>query len=133
AVVPAAPAPTVMHRPRDPGLIAFISLSSIEVESDDVRGPVSGDLSVAVGGGDVAIDGEIDADRADADLFGRRYEVDQASAYFDGSNDPLIDVELIHKFPDLTLRVQVGGRASKPTLALTSEPAIYSEDQLFGF
>jgi len=77
--------------------------------------------------------GDIEADRGDLDLFGSRYTVDHAAVHYDGSTDPLLDISVVHDFPDVTTRTQVSGRLSAPKLAMTSEPAIYSQGQLLGF
>jgi hypothetical protein len=66
-------------------------------------------------------------------LFDRRYRLDRAVVRFDGGVDPMVDVQIRHEFPELTLYAEVRGRLSAPRLALRSEPATYSEGELLGF
>jgi translocation and assembly module TamB len=61
------------------------------------------------------------------------YRIERASVRFDGPIDPVLDVKLIKDLPQLTMFVEVRGRASKPDLHLTSRPATYTEGQLLTF
>ncbi|MEZ4367946.1 MAG: translocation/assembly module TamB domain-containing protein [Kofleriaceae bacterium] len=121
------------QRPRRPYLIATLELGPTRVETTEVEGVVRGRLVATVGEDAIAIDGDIRAERAELDLFDRRYRVERAEVHFDGSDDPVLDVVVTHDFPTLSLRVAVGGRLSAPTLRLTSDPPSYSEGQLLSF
>jgi translocation and assembly module TamB len=52
---------------------------------------------------------------------------------FDGSTDPMLDVEITNTFPEVVAITRVRGRASDPELELTSDPAVYTDAQLLGF
>ena len=132
APTPIRPPARLAHGARDPALVATVDIQPAHVKSPEFRGDVGGALTVAVGDG-LSLDGALAATRADVDLFGRRYVVDRAAVHFDGSTDPVLDVALSYDFPDVTLYAKIGGRQSKPEIALTSSPASYTQDQLFGF
>jgi autotransporter translocation and assembly factor TamB len=120
------------HVPEHPWLVTAITIGPTTIEADEAQGVITGKLGLSIGD-DVALDGTIEAVRADAEIFGRRYQVDHASVAFDGEPDPMLNVRLIHDFTDVTLMADVSGRASKPDLALSSDPGIYTQGQLLGF
>ena len=108
------------------------------IESADARGVIHGKLDVSlgqapVGGSPIGVVGDITAQRGEVELFDRRYQVDRAEAHFDGSIDPQLDIRITYDFPDVTTVTEIHGRLSKPELALSSEPGIYSQGELLGF
>jgi hypothetical protein len=123
----------VAATPIDPFLVAHIVLHDTKVEADQFRTTVHGDVKMSVDANTVGMTGTIAASGGNVELFARRYRVDRGSVYFDGSIDPLLDIELSYDFPDVTTVTQVRGRLSKPELVLTSNPGIYNETQLLGF
>ncbi len=125
--------PMERRRPDRPAFIARLRLYSTYVESDEIRGLVKGSVELTSDAEAVGIVGKIEADRGNLDLFGRRYQLDRASVRWDGSTDPLLDVQITHDFPEVTTVTQVRGRASKPELLMTSSPGGYSQGQLLGF
>jgi autotransporter translocation and assembly factor TamB len=120
-------------QPARPALIARIVIARTKIESDELRGTIRGKITVTADGETVGVVGAIEADRGDLDLFGRRYRVDRAGVRFDGTTDPILDVQIVHDFPEVTTITQVRGRASKPRLIMRSEPASYTQGQLLGF
>ena len=111
-----------------------LEIRPIQVESDEFRGRVSGALEATLGGDRVVVTGRVAASRGDVMLFERRYRIDRASVRFDGGIDPILDILLVHEFPQqLTLRVAISGRLSDPQLALSADRGGYSEAQLLGF
>lgn len=119
--------------PVQPTLIANIKIGPTRVESEEVRGIIRGNLQVTADMKAIGLLGSIEADRGDLDLFGRRYRVERAAVRFDGGIDPILDVQLVYDFPDVTTITQVRGRLSKPRLIMTSNPSSYSQGQLLGF
>jgi autotransporter translocation and assembly factor TamB len=119
--------------PSDPILVAKVTLRPIRVESEEFRGDIRGQVEIRADGDSIGMVGGIEADRGDLDLFGRRYQVERAGVHFDGSIDPLLDVRIIHEFPEVTTVTEVHGRASKPELMMSSDPGTYSQGQLLGF
>lgn len=119
--------------PRHPSIIANITLHPTNVKSPELRSVVHGKVSVTADAESLGLVGSIEADRADLDLFGRRYEVEQAAVHFDGSTDPLLDLRITHDFSDASTITVVRGRLSKPVLMMSSDPGIYSQGQLLGF
>ncbi|HTR49148.1 MAG TPA: translocation/assembly module TamB domain-containing protein [Kofleriaceae bacterium] len=126
------PLPKSPPRARQPDLVAVVQFRSMHVTSNEFRGDISGSLNVSVGDR-VSFDGSVNASKADVDVLGRRYVVEHAALHFDGTDDPMLDIALSYDFPDVTLYAKIGGRASKPTVALTSSSSSYTQDQLFGF
>ncbi|HET9989634.1 MAG TPA: translocation/assembly module TamB domain-containing protein, partial [Kofleriaceae bacterium] len=97
-----------------------------------VRGAASGELQLSLGQGSVGLDGEIDATRGDIDLLGGRSYVDHAAVIFDGTIDPRLDVKINRDLDSLTVNAVISGRASKPEINLTSEPAgPYTQGELY--
>jgi translocation and assembly module TamB len=119
--------------PEEPMLVATITVKNARVESKEVRGDVTGKLTVSLDNREIGIVGNIRLGRGDLDLFDRRYVIDRAALNFDGSTDPLLDVRITHDFPDVTTVTEVHGRMSKPELVMSSQPPTYSQAELLGF
>jgi uncharacterized protein involved in outer membrane biogenesis len=125
--------PMTKSPPKKAIIVANITLAPTYVESTEVRGVIHGKITLSADAESVGINGTIEADRGDLDLFGRRYQVERAAVVFDGTTDPRLDLRIIHDFPDVTTRTRVRGRLSKPELVMSSDPPIYSQSQLLGF
>ncbi|HSD85894.1 MAG TPA: translocation/assembly module TamB domain-containing protein, partial [Kofleriaceae bacterium] len=128
------------RRPRTkPWLVANIDIGPTKVYVDDPNalfdGVARGSLVLTIG--DVVnLNGAISTERGVVDVLGRRYQLDHAVVDFDGTDgtlDPRLDIKLIHDFKDLTLTVDIEGRASNPVPHLSGDPATYTEGQLFAF
>ena len=136
----AFPVPRVVswdRAPRRPWLIVDVELqpTRIVVPEFAVLASAVGKVTVSVGD-TVGLDGEISVERGNADVLGHRYRVELARVTFDGTIDPRFEVQLAHDFPDVTTFVRLSGRLSaldEVERELTSDPAIYSENQLLGF
>jgi hypothetical protein len=143
---PRSARPATSARPAEPALIVDLHLGPTQVTSDLARAEIHGDLELTFGAAEtaapndsvtrgfadaIAYDGSIVTDRGDVDIFEHRYQIEHARADFDGTDDPLLDVQLSYRLPDTTMYVGVGGRASDPKLALSADPAICAEDTLF--
>jgi|GEM_PF-3198795 len=120
-------------RPSDPLLELALTIDPVTVVSSQFRGEVGGKLDIVVGTDGASIDGRIGVPRGNVVLFERRYTLRDAGVVFDGSIDPLLEIQLEYEFPQLQMKVVVGGRVSKPTLTLSSTPSTYTEGQLLGF
>jgi hypothetical protein len=125
--------PMARQAPEHPIFVVTIDLRSMRVKSEEFRGVIRGKVELRADGQAVGMFGGIEADRGDLDLFGRRYYVDQAGVRFDGSLDPLLDLRITHDFSDVTTITEVHGRASKPELAMSSDPGTYTQGELLGF
>jgi uncharacterized protein involved in outer membrane biogenesis len=123
------------HRklPERPMFVAKIKVSHTHVESKEVRGYVNGRLSVALDDHEIGVVGNVWLGQGDLDLFDRRYVIERAALHFDGSTDPVLDVRIVHDFPEVTTMTEVHGRMSKPELQMSSSPATYSQAELLGF
>ena len=123
----------VAAAPKHPIIVVHVVLHDTNVESDQFRTTLKGDITLAADATAVGMTGSIVGLGGDVDLFDRRYRVERAAVRFDGTVDPLLDVRITHDFPDVTTITQVRGRGSKPELELSSEPGMYSKSQLLGF
>lgn len=116
-----------------------LASTSIDVAEYGVRGAIIANEPLRLLLGDhIGLDGKISIEYGTAnDIFGRSYEIEQNDLVnFDGTIDPTIDLQLTHRFPELTLRVSVQGRLSDadfPTARFTADQGTYSEAELFGF
>ncbi|HUJ61093.1 MAG TPA: translocation/assembly module TamB domain-containing protein, partial [Kofleriaceae bacterium] len=119
--------------PPEPVIVAHVTLHPTQVQSEEVRTVIAGKLAITADARSVGVTGTISAERGDLDLFGRRYTVDRASAYFDGTTDPVLDIRIFYNFTDVTTITEVRGRLSKPELVLSSNPGTYTQAQLVGF
>lgn len=123
------------HRapPEAPIFEADLHVTNTHVESTEVRGYVNAKLHVTMDNHEMAVVGGVWLTGGDLDLFDRRYQVDRAALHFDGSLDPVLDVRILHDFPDITTITEVHGRMSKPELVLSSSPNTFSQAELLGF
>jgi len=91
-------------------------------------------LDVTIGDS-VSVVGRIEIDAGDVDFLGRRYLITPVTSAvtFDGSVDPLLEIQMSYGFPSMTLTADVRGRVSSPDPHLSADVAGYSDDQLFAF
>ncbi|MCX5745090.1 MAG: translocation/assembly module TamB domain-containing protein [Proteobacteria bacterium] len=127
----------VRPAPMKPWLVAQVDIGSTTINADELRGSVHGDLELSLGdtpqGLSIGMLGLVEAEQGIADVFGHRYQLDHANVTFDGTSDAQLDIRIVHDFPTVTLIADVGGRVSNPILAMSSDPAQYTEGQLLGF
>lgn len=129
------PPPTSIHldAPEHPWLVVNVDVAPTEVIADEIRAVVKAkDLTLSYGD-ELGLDGDIDMDRGDVELFGRRYDVELALLVFDGGTDPELNVSISHAFPEVTTYTDISGRLSEPVLSLHADPQLYSQGQLLGF
>ena len=119
--------------PDDPVLVGNITVHPMQVIDEAMRGVIAGQITMTSDRDAFGIVGSFHAERGDLDLFGRRYVLDRGSVYFDGSADPLLDIKLSHDYPEVTTTTTLHGRLSKPVLAMTANPGVFSQGQLLGF
>ncbi|MEO6771955.1 MAG: translocation/assembly module TamB domain-containing protein [Kofleriaceae bacterium] len=130
---PAGTGPQAPPAPESPGLIVHIQLDPVKVESEQFRTTLHGKLTMTTDAHTVGVVGTVEAVSGDLELFGRRYRIERAAVIFDGTLDPRISVRITHDFPDVQTITEVRGRLSKPDLILSSDNALYSQEQLLGF
>jgi hypothetical protein len=118
---------------RAPILVAEINLAPTQVTSKELRSRFAGKLEVSVGRGDPRIEGQIRGEEGFVEILGRRYRILYASARFSGTPEPNLEIRIAHDFPEVTVYVDVSGTPGEPRIALSSEPAVYSENQLLSF
>jgi len=124
------------HKAEKPWLLMKVILRPADVivdQSDvNVRLVAKGKLDVEVGQG-ITVKGAITTETGVVDVLGRRYRLEQGVVDFDGSLDPNLDILMVHDFKNLTLTVEVHGRASDPDPRMSGDPGIYTEGQLLSF
>jgi len=132
--------------PAHPWLVLDVRTPPIRFDAPELSqvvamaGTVQTDLLKVSIGDTLGVTGKVRLDSDDVEVFGRRYLVeptrDESSGLiFDGTLDPRIKIAMSYQFPDLTLHVDVSGRASKldPFKFSSDPPGLYTQDQLFGF
>jgi hypothetical protein len=124
------------HQAEKPWLVTRIEIQPTDVIVDDsdvrVRLVARGKLDVQVGQG-ITVNGAIRTVSGTIDVLGRRYRLDQGLVDFDGSLDPRLDIRMVHDFKNLTLTVDVRGRASDPDPRMSGDPGTYTDGQLLSF
>jgi hypothetical protein len=137
--VDAAPKVAAYQRPPPsrPWLVANIKIlpTTVEVQDDQyqVSGRASGKLALSVGGDGIGAEGAIDAERGDIQLFGQRSQLDFGTVTFDGTLDPLLEIQVARDLGSINVAVDVGGRASAPTVVFTSDTGSYSQGELLAY
>ncbi|MBA2539321.1 MAG: translocation/assembly module TamB domain-containing protein [Deltaproteobacteria bacterium] len=118
----------------------FVDSTQIEVEQFGVTAAVMAREPLRLRIGDtIGLDGKISVIYGSAkDLFGRKYEIEQNDiVFFDGTIDPIIDLQMSTQMREMRLTVIVQGALSDPRFPdprFVAEPAgQYNRDQLFGF
>jgi len=123
--------------PAHPWLVANVKIGATPLDVQDVqyqvRGVVSGHLVLSVGGDDIGLDGEIDAQRGDIELLGQRSQLDHGAVVFDGTIDPLLNIQVDRDLSDMIVSCQVTGRVSKPIINFTSDTSGYSQGDLLAY
>ncbi len=78
------------------------------------------------------ITGSLSPQRGTFSLLGSDFDLKGGAITFDGGAnlDPRLDLRAVHSGNDITATVNIGGRASKPEIALTSSPALPQEEIL---
>lgn len=99
------------------------------------RSEVTTRLDLLLGAALPEIRGHVQIDRGFVELFGRRWEVQEARAVLDGAvpADPRLDVRLVHEFETATVTIAIRGKASEPQVTLTSDDTRFDQSQLLGF
>ncbi len=121
------------HRPTRPWLRGRITIEPMTVQTEELRGRISGAVTLLVGDDGLLVDGVIAVKEGSLVLFDRRYRVERAELTLAGGANPVVDIQLVHDFPQMTLFVSITGRVKDPDLRLSSRPSSYSEGQLLGF
>ena len=123
--------------PAHPWLVANVNIGATPLDVQDVqyqvRGVVSGHLVLSLGGDDIGLDGEIDAQRGDIELLGQRSQLDHGAVVFDGTIDPLLNIQVDRDLSDMIVSCQVTGRVSKPIINFTSDTSGYSQGDLLAY
>lgn len=120
--------------PSKPWLVTDISLGRTTVDVEDeqynVKGAITGHLTLSLGGDGIGLDGPIDAERGDIQLLGQRSSLDHGSVVFDGTIDPLLNVRVVRDLTDMTVTCEVEGRLSKPDVKFSTDSGSYSQGDL---
>ena len=76
--------------------------------------------------------GSMDLSRGEFTFLGETFPLNSGQVLFTGGGeiDPELSVVAARTTADITARVEVGGRASSPTIRLTSEPVLPEDEVL---
>lgn len=93
---------------------------------------MAGDLALVLHQGRPRVEGSLRAVRGTFSFVGSRFTVERGVATFYGTEepDPNLDILLSHQKGDVRALVRVTGRASSPSIDLTSEPPMEEADIL---
>ncbi|HEY6878726.1 MAG TPA: translocation/assembly module TamB domain-containing protein, partial [Polyangiales bacterium] len=92
---------------------------------NDLSAEVSADLSV--GYPDLTLEGRVEIDRGNFELYGKRFELRESRLSFDASEslDPLVSINAVYQSGGDEIGVRVEGRLSAPRISFShSNPAI---------
>ncbi|MEO8701919.1 MAG: translocation/assembly module TamB domain-containing protein, partial [Kofleriaceae bacterium] len=108
----------------------------LEVEEYGAIAYLGADNLKLLVGDHIGLDGKIVIERGDAEnIFGRQYQIAQHEVVtFERNLDPIVNLEMSHRFPELTLTMKVQGSPSDkefPKPRFSSDNSQYSENQLF--
>jgi autotransporter translocation and assembly factor TamB len=107
----------------------------VPIRSADLNANLVADLTVAQADGPPTTSGFVEVTSGTVNLFGRQWTIDNADVRFAAGRDrrPRLDVRVRHDFPNVTVYVAVSGSPEDPRVRFSSDPAIFSQDQLIGF
>ncbi len=103
------------------------------IRRDDANIELAADLRLdKASGGPLLITGNVRLVRGWYAFQSRRFELDEGYITFDGTNppDPYFAITATHRTGQYRILVEIGGTAEKPTLTLSSEPALDQADIL---
>ncbi len=108
---------------------------TVPIRSADLNANLVADLTVAQADGPLTTSGFVEVRSGTVNLFGRQWTIDNADVRFAAGRDsrPRLDVRVRHDFPNVTVYVAVSGSPENPRVRFSSDPGIYSQDQLIGF
>ncbi len=107
----------------------------LPIRSPDLNANVVADITVAQSDGAPLTTGFVEVTSGTVNLFGRQWVIDNADVRLAAGRDtePRLDIRVRHDFPTVTVYVSVSGPPSNPRVRFSSDPGIYSQDQLIGF
>ncbi len=78
----------------------------------------------------VRIIGDISVIRGTYENFGKLFRIEEGNVSFSGGQeiDPFLDIIALHRVSDVNVYINIGGRASKPKIDLTSDPSMSETD-----
>lgn len=92
---------------------------------------LAGELGVTIAGGQLGIEGVVEAEGGTVELLGKRYEVERAQLAFDGApDDPELHLRVTRRIGKATIAVVIEGTAKNPSVRLSCEPPVYDQAQL---
>ena len=106
--------------------------SQIFVRGRGLDSEWGGALKVSGSASSARVEGQIESRRGALDLIGRIFTLERGRIVFSGGQrvDPSLDLRLVRSANDLTGRILIDGRASRPRLRFTSNPALAEDEVL---
>ena len=78
----------------------------------------------------IRIIGNISVIRGTYENFGKVFRIEEGNVSFSGGQkiDPFLDITALHRVSDTNIYINIGGRASEPTIKLSSNPSMSETD-----
>jgi hypothetical protein len=105
----------------------------IPIYGDEINAVADVELKINNDSGTMEMAGYATVGNGYLNLFGKRWDIQQARIDFIPGEDPRLQVELTHDFETAMVYVRVMGSPEQPELLVTSDPPIYDEAQLLMF
>lgn len=115
--------------------IRIRTAGQLPIRSTDLNANLVADIVIAQSDGVPATTGFVEITSGTVNLFGRQWVIDTADVRLAAGRDnaPRLDVRVRHDFPSVSVFVSVSGSPENPRVRFSSDPGIYSQDQLIGF
>jgi translocation and assembly module TamB len=106
--------------------------SAVFVRGRGLQAEVGGNLRLRGSGAAAAIEGALDLRRGTFEVAGQRLNFSRGTLSFDPGVgiDPTLDMDASTSAGGVTANIHIGGRASGPTLALSSDPPLPQDEIL---
>ena len=117
-----------------PGMVIALAVAveaenQIYVQGRGLDAEFKADLDVAGTTDEPAVTGEVSLVKGELSALGETFELAKASVTFDGTTDPLLDIQARRERTGFVALVNITGRPSEPKLELSSEPPV-PEDEI---
>lgn len=110
--------------------LRIIARESIAVSGRGVTALLGGELRLTGTPSALIANGLFRLRRGTLKLLGRRLEFERGQLDFDRDLDPRLNLEAVSRTSDSTIRLIIAGRASAPTISVTSSPELREEEAL---
>ncbi len=110
--------------------VEFEAPGKLFIRSYGLDSEWSSNLKVSGSSSDPVIAGNASLVRGTFDFSGKRFQLNRGELTFQGDADPFVDVSAEHQMQELTAILEITGRASAPSLAVSSTPDLPQDEIL---